>query len=220
MARQARAEATRHKIIDAAVDIFSEVGYASTGLGEIIERAEITKGALYYHFDSREALAAAIIEEATDRVIGAFRDIAQSSTPALENMIHGSFVVLGMIAQDKLARIGRQLARALGQFSPVGAHTYADWTTVVDDQAVRAAEEGDLRPELDAHVVGETIIATLLGIEQLSTAISAGADMISRLTHAWELLLPGIANDAALQYFQQFLAREAMRYDQPTLSGD
>ncbi|MCB0946914.1 MAG: TetR family transcriptional regulator, partial [Mycobacterium sp.] len=117
MARQARAEATRHKIIDAAVDIFSEVGYASTGLGEIIERAEITKGALYYHFDSREALAAAIIEEATDRVIGAFRDIAQSSTPALENMIHGSFVVLGMIAQDKLARIGRQLARALGQFS-------------------------------------------------------------------------------------------------------
>lgn len=220
MARQARAEATRHKIIEAAVDIFSEVGYASTGLGEIIERAEITKGALYYHFDSREALAAAIIEEATDRVIGAFRDIAQSSTPALENMIHGSFVVLGMIAQDKLARIGRQLARALGQFSPVGAHTYADWTTVVDGQAVRAAEEGDLRPELDAHVVGETIIATLLGIEQLSTAISAGADMISRLTRAWELLLPGIANDSALPYFQQFLAREAMRYDQPMLSGD
>ena len=34
------------------------------------------------------------------------------------------------------------------------------------------------------------------------------------------LLLPGIANDSALPYFQQFLAREAMRYDQPTVSGD
>lgn len=220
MARQARAEATRQKIMDAAVDIFSEVGYAATGLGEIIERAEITKGALYYHFDSREALAAAIIEDATDRVIGAFREIAHSSSPALENMIHGSFVVLGMIAHDKTARIGRQLARALGQFSVVGAHTYADWTTVVGDQAVRAAEEGDLRPGLDPHVVGDTIIATLLGVEQLSTAISAGADMIPRLTHSWELLLPGIANDKSLQYFEQFLAREALRYDKPTIDSD
>ena len=183
MARQARAEVTRQRIIDAAVDLFSEVGYASTGLGEIIERAEITKGALFYHFDSREALGTAIIEEATGRVIGAFADIAQSSTPALENMIHGSFVVLGMIAHDKTARIGRQLARALGQFSAAGA---------------------------------ETIIATLLGVEQLSAAISQGTDMISRLTHSWELLLPGIANEASLQYFQQFLAREAIRYQQPT----
>lgn len=220
MARQARAEVTRQKILDAAVDLFSEVGYASTGLGEIIERAEITKGALYYHFDSREALAAAIIEDATDRVIGVFREIAQSSSPAMENMIHGSFVVLGMIADDKPARIGRQLARALGQFSVAGADTYVNWTTVMSAQSRRASAEGDLLPGLDADVVGETIIATLLGIEQLSTAISHGKDMIARLTHSWELLLPGIVNEASLQYFQQFLAREAMRYDQTCLTFD
>jgi AcrR family transcriptional regulator len=218
MARQARAEVTRQRIIDAAVDLFSEVGYASTGLGEIVERAEITKGALYYHFDSREALATAIIEDATGRVIGAFADIAQSSSPALENMIHGSFVVLGMIAHDKTARIGRQLARALGQFSAAGAETYADWTTVVSAQSRRASEEGDLRPGLDADVVAETIIATLLGVEQLSAAISQGTDMIARLTHSWELLLPGIANEDSLSYFQQFLAREAMRYQKPDLT--
>ena len=63
MARQARSEATRKKIVDAAVDLFAEVGYQATGLGDIIERAELTKGALYYHFDSKEALATAIIEE-------------------------------------------------------------------------------------------------------------------------------------------------------------
>ena len=61
MARQARAEATRHKIIDAAVDIFSEVGYASTGLGEIIERAASARGQagvmiLYIVLDEHESL--------------------------------------------------------------------------------------------------------------------------------------------------------------------
>ena len=49
MVRQARSEATRKKIVDAAVELFTEVGYQATGLGDIIERAEMTKGALYYH---------------------------------------------------------------------------------------------------------------------------------------------------------------------------
>jgi AcrR family transcriptional regulator len=57
MVPQARSEATRQKILDAAIDLFSEVGYAAAGLGEIIERAGTTKGHLYHHFDSKEALA-------------------------------------------------------------------------------------------------------------------------------------------------------------------
>jgi AcrR family transcriptional regulator len=214
MGRQARAEATRGKIIDAAVDLFDEVGFAATGLGDIIKRAEITKGALYYHFDSKETLAAAIIEEATGRVIGAFREIAASSSPALENMVHGSFVVLGLIAHDKLARIGRQLARALGQFTPAGAETYRDWTTVVSGQARKAVEEGDLRDGVDPDVVAETVIAVLLGVEQLSTALSRGADMLPRLSWAWQMLLPSIADEDSLEYFQQYLSRESVRFNE------
>jgi AcrR family transcriptional regulator len=195
MGRQARAEATRGKIIDAAVDLFDEVGFAATGLGDIIKRAEITKGALYYHFDSKETLAAAIIEEATGRVIGAFREIAASSSPALENM-------------------GRQLARALGQFTPAGAETYRDWTTVVSGQARKAVEEGDLRDGVDPDVVAETVIAVLLGVEQLSTALSRGADMLPRLSWAWQMLLPSIADEDSLEYFQQYLSRESVRFNE------
>ena len=212
MGRQARAEATRAKIIDAAVELFDEIGFASAGLGDIIERANITKGALYYHFDSKESLASAIIEEATERVIGTFREIASSSSPALENMVHGSFVVLGLIANDKLARIGRQLARALGQFNGTGAQTYQDWTVVVSGQARKAAEEGDLRNGADPEVVAATIIAVLLGVEQLSTALTHGSDMLVRLSWAWQLLLPSIAAEESLAYFQEYLAREAVRF--------
>jgi len=39
MSVQARAEATRQKIIDAAVDLFEEVGYGGTSLGDILARA-------------------------------------------------------------------------------------------------------------------------------------------------------------------------------------
>ena len=63
MARQVRSEATRRKILDAAVDVFNEVGYAAADRGTIIERTGMTKGAFYHHFDSMESLASAIIEE-------------------------------------------------------------------------------------------------------------------------------------------------------------
>ncbi len=82
MALQARSEATRQKILDAAIDLFSEVGYAAAELGEIIERAGMTKGALYHHFDSKEALATAIIEQGTHLTRDAFRHVCESSSPA------------------------------------------------------------------------------------------------------------------------------------------
>jgi AcrR family transcriptional regulator len=54
MARQVRSEATRRKILDAAIDVFGDVGYAAAGWNTIIERTGMTKGALYHHFDSKE----------------------------------------------------------------------------------------------------------------------------------------------------------------------
>jgi hypothetical protein len=63
------------------------------------------------------------------------------------------------------------------------------------------------------EVVGDTIIALLLGVEQLSTALSGGADMLARLSRAWQMLLPSIADQDSLEYFQQFLARESVRFN-------
>jgi AcrR family transcriptional regulator len=93
MAPQARSETTRQKLLDAAIDLFTQVGYAAAGLGEIIERTGMTKGALYHHFDSKEALATAIIEQGGDLTRAAFRQVCESSSPALENLIHGAFIV-------------------------------------------------------------------------------------------------------------------------------
>ena len=54
MARQVRSEVTRRRILDAAIEVFGEVGYAAAAWGTIIERTGMTKGALYHHFDSKE----------------------------------------------------------------------------------------------------------------------------------------------------------------------
>ena len=44
------AEQTKAGILDAAVELFAEKGFANTSLTEIAKKAEVTRGAIYWHF--------------------------------------------------------------------------------------------------------------------------------------------------------------------------
>lgn len=211
MVRQARSETTRKKIITAAVDLFAEVGYQAAGLGDIIERAELTKGALYYHFDSKEALASAIIEEGANTALAAFQNIGEPTTPALENMIHGVFVVADLIRTDRTVRTGTQLLRAFGEFNEATVLAQRNLLAAMAAQAGRAIVEDDLRDDLDPEAVGEVIVGAVLGAELVSNVTSGGTDLIERIAKTWSLLLPAVATEGSLPYFREFLARESMR---------
>lgn len=218
MVRQARSEATRRKIITSAVELFNEIGYPATGLGDIIERAEMTKGALYYHFDSKESLATAIIGEGSVRLSEAFHSITASSAPALENIIHGVFVVADLLSTDQVARSGTQLLRAFGEFNDAAARTYGGWVEEMAERTRQAIEEGDLRADLDPRAVGETIVGLMLGVELLANATTAGADVLQRVARTWKVLLPGIVSKESLSYFDEFVARESMRHSPAPLA--
>ena len=121
MARQVRSEATRRKILDAAVDVFNEVGYATADRGAIIERTGMTKGAFYHHFDSMEALASAIIEEGANLVVTVLGAMSDSFSPALENILHGTFITADLFASNKVVRTAEQLTLAFGKFNDTAA---------------------------------------------------------------------------------------------------
>jgi hypothetical protein len=64
-----------------------------------------------------ESLASAIIEDGSARVLSAFRSNCEASSPAMENMIHGAFVVADTLGSDEVARAAEQLTLALGGFN-------------------------------------------------------------------------------------------------------
>lgn len=194
MARQVRSEVTRRKILDAAIDVFDEVGYTVAGWGTIVDRTGMTKGALYHHFDAKEPLAVAIIEEGSGTLLATFRSGCGSGSPALENIIHGTFAVVNMLSSDKMARAAEQLAAALNGFNEAASGFYANWVAEMAAQARRAIAEGDLRGDLDPDVVSQSIVGAMFGTRLLSNAMSGqdtDGDLVSgRLSQIWELLLP------------------------------
>ncbi|HSZ36806.1 MAG TPA: TetR/AcrR family transcriptional regulator [Acidimicrobiales bacterium] len=51
---------TRERILDVALDLFSDQGYDGTSLREIADRLDVTKAALYYHFESKDDILLAL----------------------------------------------------------------------------------------------------------------------------------------------------------------
>ena len=60
--REAEAQATREALIRAALELFTQRGYANVGTEEIVARAKVTRGALYHHFADKRDLFRAVFE--------------------------------------------------------------------------------------------------------------------------------------------------------------
>ena len=70
-AKQRRAPAERpEEILDAALALFVEKGFAATRLDDVAERAGLSKAAIYLYFDDKTALFKGVIRQAVGRNLG------------------------------------------------------------------------------------------------------------------------------------------------------
>ena len=59
-------ESTRNKILDAALDVFSDKGYHDTKLDEIANESSTSKGSIYFHFPNKERLFLSLVDQFSD----------------------------------------------------------------------------------------------------------------------------------------------------------
>jgi AcrR family transcriptional regulator len=203
MVLQARAEATRRRVIDSAVDLFDELGYGETGLADVLQRAGVSKGAFYYHFDSKEAVASAIIDEHRRRISAAVRNQFDPSKSALESMIVATFSAAEILEADKTVRIGNQLLQALGQVSSVAAPIYAKWTENFVNSLAQAFEAVGVRDGVDAKEAAEAMWAGVIGCHLLSAAI--GDDSSTRMARAWRTMVRATVPDGLCDHYDELL---------------
>ena len=111
---------TRDRIIEQAMSLFSEHGYAATSIAKIEAAAGLTPGAggLYHHFQSKEAVLAAGIERQLAR-LDALREIHRVLTPVgdlrAELILTARYVLNELDSESELLRILASEARARPQ---------------------------------------------------------------------------------------------------------
>ena len=76
-----RSATTRAALVAAARELFARDGYAATGREAIVERAGVTRGALYHHFSDKEALFRAVFEQLEAEVMAYSAEAAMKVPP-------------------------------------------------------------------------------------------------------------------------------------------
>src|SRR3954449_2883927 len=78
-------EATRQALLDAATELFGTAGFDATSVQSIVDRAQVTKGGFYHHFESKQALLHEIHDRFIDYHLERMRELlAEADVPAEE----------------------------------------------------------------------------------------------------------------------------------------
>jgi AcrR family transcriptional regulator len=188
MTPQARAVTTRHAVLTAAAEVFNKRGYAAATISEILASAAVTKGALYFHFPSKEALAKEVMR-AQSKWLG---ERPPSKEGAIQALIDLSYAFAHALLENPLIRASIRLTVEQGTFSDPNPAAYGDWANTIRVLLLRAKDEGDLHPGLDAERAAEIIVGAVTGIQLTSEVFSSGSDLPRRMTDMWILILPGL----------------------------
>ena len=99
---QRDSERTRERILASALALFAKKGYVHTTFTDIAARLKMTKGAVYWHFESKQALLMALIDEMLAKFKRQISELLPPGTASFEGL---SFpVVADMMVRKRCAR--------------------------------------------------------------------------------------------------------------------
>jgi TetR/AcrR family transcriptional regulator, regulator of cefoperazone and chloramphenicol sensitivity len=186
---------TRMRILEAAVEVFGRLGYATATVREICDQAEVNLAAVNYHFQGKEGLYRAVACDLLSKAFAQFPVAVADDTAASPEKRLRTFVLATL--QRLLAPGGLSGDSGKGQFV---ARELADPSPVLD-QLVDAF----IRPT--ANVLGE-IVAELLGPAASSQdVLKCQLSVIGQCFH-YAMARPVITRLTGLDFTEESLIEE------------
>lgn len=186
MPQQQRAQETRQRILEVAEVCFAQQGYDATGVAEICRRANISKGAFYHHFSTKQDLFLKLLNRWLDRLDTQLTAIFTEAPSVSEGLSH-----MTEIMQHVIEDASGQLFFFL-EFMNQAARDPAIWkATIAPYRRYRAlfsgmiadgVAEGSLR-EVDPDLAAATLVSLAVGVLLQSLLDADGTDW-SQVTRA------------------------------------
>lgn len=193
MTTQARALQTRRAIVRAAAEAFVKHGFSGASLSGIAQDAGVTKGALYFHFPSKTALASAMIltqNEANEALEEYARTFSGNYLDLLVSMTRG---LAARLLDDPTLRAAMRLAVERGESEDATlAGTYETWERVVGNVAQTAKDRGELAEHVDPARLARFLVGAFTGLQTVSLVSSGLGDLEERVEDMWSLLRPAL----------------------------
>jgi TetR/AcrR family transcriptional repressor of nem operon len=168
-------EGTRKRLLEAAFQQVYRYGFQSAGIDTILAATNVTKGALYYHFDSKEALGHAIVDEIVAKLV---RDrwllpLERSNDRNPIDVLIG--IVRSIPTRPKDVRGGCPLVNLAQEMSPLDEQfrkrlekLFRAWREGVATLLRKGQSQGTVRRDLNADEAASFLVAMVEGYEVLA----------------------------------------------------
>ena len=166
-------ERTRERLLQAAFQEVHRSGFQSAGIDTILAATNVTKGALYYHFDGKEALGYAIVDEVIANLVrdGWLRPLLSDGQPI--DILIG--IVRGISVQPQDIRTGCPLLNLAQEMSPLDEQfrkrlrkLFLAWQQGVAALLRKGQSQGTVRRELNAYETASFLVAMVEGYVSLA----------------------------------------------------
>ena len=165
--REAAALETRSALIEAAINRMATSGPA-VNFDAIAADAGLTKGALYHHFGSVEGLVEEVYKEAVRRHAARVIDASRSGTgrERLRRLIEESAALYGSGTPfyRLLLRLHVEAGATRKHLAPIARRVQRRQREYMTGLVAAGQEDGSIRRDVDAGVLGQTVNATLQGL--------------------------------------------------------
>ncbi len=146
--RQSRSNVTRTLLLDAAQEMIADRGYHGAAMDDIVEAADRSKGAAYFHFPSKSDIFEAVLHRLADRLERKVESAISSKRTALERLDAALMTVLSTFAKHRrMARVA--LVELPGARTPL-QDTIFDmrrrFARLIESQLDAAIAEGAIEP--------------------------------------------------------------------------
>ncbi|GGS31329.1 ScbR family autoregulator-binding transcription factor [Streptomyces griseoviridis] len=190
MAQQERAIRTRRAVLMAAAEVFAKQGYTAATVADILKAAGVTKGALYFHFDSKEALAQGVLEAQ------GLQELPEQDTK-LQEMIDVAMTVAHRLVFDPVVQAGARLSA-----DPIGRRHYGSawpmWVDVLTEIVTVARQRGETLPHVVPREIAELVVSAFNGVQLYAQLETDFQDIERRVSVLLKHLLPSIALPSVL----------------------
>lgn len=172
-----RREARRQRLLEAALDLFAELGFHDTSVDEVVAHARTSKSAFYEHFESKEDCFRTLLDQEGGSLIGAVHTAAAAGGDHRERVRLGiSAFVHACAARSRVARL--LLVESVGLSPSIEAvrhRLHADFARITESEVRYAQEHGDADlADIDPAVYGRAIVGAVN--EATSWFLERGAD--------------------------------------------
>ena len=177
----------------AAAEVFEKDGFAAATMDQIAHRANATKGAVYFHFPSKAALAAAVVTRQHDVWAGVAEALEVSKLNGLDLIETAIREVSQTYAMNPLMRAGVRLASESNQIEVDLDEPFLAWIQRLTALLRRGQRDGSVRSNLNCAAAARVLVASFYGVEEVSSRLHDRADLNRRVIEWWQLIRPGLA---------------------------